>query len=137
MSELQTQIIAIANHKGGCGKTTTAVNLSAELGRRGLSVLLIDMDPQANASLHIGMQHPSEIEVSCAEMLLGEVDLLTQAIYEKTTLEGVSLIYGSLALSRTEDALRELTPRPAEELVYKLTHLMGIYDVIIIDCHAI
>lgn len=132
--DLNTKIIAIANHKGGCGKTTTSVNLAAQLGRSGLSVLLIDMDPQANASLHIGKQHPSEVKTTCAELLLGEIDLLPSAIHEESTLEGVSLIYGSLNLGRAEDQLREDAPRPSEELAHKISPLVGLYDVIIIDC---
>ena len=139
MSELEspdvnTKIIAIANHKGGCGKTTTSVNLAAEFGRSGLSVLLIDMDPQANASLHIGQLHPSEIPITCADLLLGDIDTLPQAIYEETTLENVALIYGSLALGRAEDQLREDAPRPSEELAHKISPLIGLYDIIIIDC---
>jgi chromosome partitioning protein len=129
-----TQIIAIANHKGGCGKTTTAVNLAAELGRAGHSVLLIDMDPQANASLHVGLKHPSEVAVDCAALLLGGAALLTEAIHEETALPNVSLIYGSLALGLAEDKLREDSPRPAEELAQKLAPALGVYDAIIIDC---
>lgn len=131
---IDTKIIAIANHKGGCGKTTTSVNLAAELGRAGNSVLLIDMDPQANASLHVGLKHPSEITVTCAELLLGELDLLPQAIHEETTLKNVSLIYGSLNLGYAEDKLKEDVPRPSEELAHKLSPLVGFFDVIIIDC---
>ncbi|WP_043148104.1 ParA family protein, partial [Pseudogulbenkiania ferrooxidans] len=60
------------NHKGGCGKTTTVINLAAEFARSGLNVLVVDMDPQANASLHLGKKHPSEVPITCAELLLSE-----------------------------------------------------------------
>ena len=128
------KIIAIANHKGGCGKTTTSVNLAGELGRSGHTVLLIDMDPQANASLHIGLNHPSEIPVTCAELLLGDLDILPQSIQEETTLKNVSLISGSLKLGYAEDKMREDAPRPSEELAHKISPLVDYFDVIIIDC---
>lgn len=130
----KAKIIAIANHKGGCGKTTTSVNLASELGRSGHSVLLIDMDPQANASLHIGLKHPSEVPISCAELLLGDIELLPQSIQEETTLKNVSLIGGSLNLGYAEDKLREDAPRPSEELAQKISPLVNFFDVIIIDC---
>lgn len=129
-----TKIVAVANHKGGCGKTTTVVNLAAELARMKLSVLVLDLDPQANASLHIGKKHPSEIPVTCAELLLSQVEKLPLAIHEDTHIDGVSLIYGSLALGRTEDELKNDSPRPSEELRSKLQPLNGLYDVILIDC---
>lgn len=129
-----TKTIAVTNHKGGCGKTTTVVNLAAEFARLGLSVLVVDLDPQANASLHIGKKHPSEIPVTCAELLLAEAEKLPLAIHEETNIEGVSLIYGSLALGKTEDDLRDQTPRPSEELRSKLTPLEGLYDVVLLDC---
>lgn len=129
-----TKIIAVANHKGGCGKTTTVVNLSAEFSRLGLSVLVVDVDPQANASLHLGKMHPSEVPITCAELLLSELEKLPLAIHEDTHIEGVSLIYGSLALGKTEDELRDTTPRPSEELRAKLQPLDGLYDIILIDC---
>ena len=134
MEPKQTKIIAVANHKGGCGKTTTVVNLAAELARLDLSVLVSDLDPQANASLHIGKHHPSEVKVSIAELLLSEVEKLPLAIYEDTHIDGVSLIYGSLALGMTEDKLKDEAPRPSEELRQKIQPLLGLYDVIIIDC---
>jgi chromosome partitioning protein len=62
------------------------------------------------------------------------VERLPAAIHEDTQIEGVSLIYGSLALGKAEDELRNGTPRPAEELAFKLKPLDGIYDVVLIDC---
>ena len=133
-TEKSTKIIAVTNHKGGCGKTTTVVNLAAEFARMEMSVLIVDLDPQANASLHIGKKHPSEVAITCAELLMSDTEKLPLAIHDETTLEGVSLIYGSLALGKTEDELRDETPRPSEELRVKLQPLKGLYDVILLDC---
>lgn len=134
METNKTQIIAVANHKGGCGKTTTVVHLAAELVECGKRVLIVDLDPQANVSLHIGKQHPSEISITSAELLTHEENLLVDALEEETNFKGVSLIYGSLNLGKTEDQLKEYSPRPNEELKYKLEPLFGIYDFILIDC---
>lgn len=133
-TEKATKIIAVTNHKGGCGKTTTVVNLAAELGRLDWQVLVVDLDPQANASLHIGKKHPSEVNVSCAELLAMDIEKLPLAIHDDTHLNNVSLIYGSLALGKAEDDLKDSAPRPSEELKTKLEPLIGLYDFILIDC---
>ena len=131
---MSAKIISVANHKGGCGKTTTVVHLAAELATLAFKVLVIDLDPQANASLHIGQQHPSEVNVTTAELLLGENELLADALEEDTSFKNVSLIYGSLNLGKAEDQIKENAPRPSEELTIKLEPLIDLFDFILIDC---
>lgn len=133
MSEPQTKIIAIANHKGGCGKTSTVVHLASELAQLDLNVLVIDLDPQGNSSTHIGKKHPSEIEVSIKNLLLGEYDKLAEAVQEDTCIKGVSLISSSLSLTTEEDKIKDNEPRPMEVLGRVIKPLIGIYDVILID----
>lgn len=130
----KAKVFAIVNHKGGCGKTTTTINLASEFARQGNSVLVVDMDPQANATLHIGKIHPAKVAVSSAELLTGDDSALPLAVQEETTIEGVSLIPGSLALGKAEDELKDLSPRPNEELRSKLQPATAVFDVILIDC---
>lgn len=133
MSDQKTPTLVIATHKGGAAKTTTAVNVAAEFGRAGLKVLLIDLDPQANASLHVGKQHPANVPVTMAKLLRGDVALLPDAIHEETTLPNVSLIYASIDLDLVNEDLRNSAPRPSEELKMKLEPVAGLFDVIVID----
>lgn len=133
MSKNTTPTLVIATHKGGAAKTTTAVNVAAEFGRAGLKVLLVDLDPQANASLHIGKMHPAEVPVTISKLLRGDASLLVDAIHEDTTLPNVSLIYSSIDLDLINEDLRNTAPRPSEELKMKLQPTAGIFDAIVID----
>lgn len=133
MPDVQTRVIAIANHKGGCGKTATVVHLAAELSQLDLNVLVIDLDPQGNASTHIGKKHPSEVEVSIKDLLLGGYAKLVDAVQEDTCIKGVSLISSSLSLTTEEDKIKDNEPRPMEVLGRVIKPLLGVYDVILID----
>src|SRR5436190_8270147 len=70
-AQMATRIISVLNQKGGVGKTTTCVNLGAALARRGQEVLLVDMDPQANLTVHVGVD-PRTVERSTYSLLLGK-----------------------------------------------------------------
>lgn len=138
------RVIAIANHKGGCGKTATTVHLSAELAKLGMRVLVIDLDPQENASTHIGLKHPSEIDISIRDLIIPNFDqptltsankeeLIKQSIHTKTHFDGVSLIYSSLRLTIDKDRIREKEPRPMEVLKEVIDKVKYDFDVILLD----
>ena len=129
----KTVVFVFANHKGGAAKTTSSINVGDEIAQMGYSVCFLDLDPQANASRHIGMSHPSEIQYTAAEMLSVMELPLTVFIHDDTRVEGLSLIYGSIALENSDDLLRA-EPRPNEVLKERLAPLMGKADFIIIDC---
>jgi len=122
------KIIAIANQKGGVGKTTTAVNLSASLGAAEQHVLLIDADPQANASSGLGVR-VGEDEDTIYEVLIGEVD--PRRLIRHTDL--TDLIPSHPKLTGAEI---ELVPQIARERKMKnaISGLAREYDFVIIDC---
>ena len=104
---MDTQIISLANQKGGVGKTTTCANLGIGLAREGKRVLLVDCDPQASLTLSLGWRKPETLPVTLAT-LMGRV-LQEQPVHAKEAIlhhaEGVDLIPGSIALSGMEASL--------------------------------
>ena len=127
---MSVKIIAVANQKGGVGKTTTAVNLSTALAACGMGVLLVDFDPQGNASTGLGVK-PQAREMNSYRLVTGECSA-TDAIVT-TEVPGLSLITATMDLSAAEVELSSLDRREYR-LADQLSTLQADFNYILIDC---
>ncbi len=125
-----TRIVAVANQKGGVGKTTTAINLAASVASRGYKVLLVDFDPQGNASSGVGYPR-TRVELSVYDALVGEV-----AMEDVIRPTEITTLFVAPATTDLVGAEIELIGTEGRErfLANALAAVAGRYDYIVIDC---
>ena len=125
------RIIAIANQKGGVGKTTTSINLSATLAEAGQKVLTIDIDPQGNTTSGLGIDK-NDLEFTTYELMIGECDI-NQCLIRSEIVDNLDILPSNINLSGAEIELLGINDR--EYVLKKQVDLISEnYDFIIIDC---
>lgn len=129
-----TRTIAVMNQKGGVGKTTLALNLGAALAERGLQVLLVDLDPQANLTRGLGLKARG-LDDSSYQLLAGGADATSAAsLVRPTRWENLALIPSHMDLSGAELELA-LLPDRERRLQARLAPLVEHFDYVLIDCN--
>lgn len=124
------RIIAVANQKGGVGKTTTSINLSACLAALGKKVLAIDMDPQGNMTSGLGIDK-NEVEYSVYDLILGEVEI--EQVICKEAIENLDVLPSNINLSAAEIELIGVEDK--EYIIHnEVEKVRDNYDFVIIDC---
>ncbi len=131
-----SKVISLVNQKGGVGKTTTSINLASSLGYLGKRVLLIDLDPQSNASTGLGI-NKRDVEVSIYDVINGEVNIKESII--KTPYKNLSLIPSKINLAGVdiEFVQKSIATKDfviSDQLKKKIMEIKNDYDYIIIDC---
>lgn len=123
------RVLAFVNQKGGCGKTTTAVNLAGAFARNGLRTLLVDLDPQAHATMSLGCA-PEDGETTLRDVLSGNARADSALV---AAPGGVWLVPATLELAEFEEE-SERVLQPEQRLTIALEELRGIFDVVLLDC---